>query len=143
MADAKLHEAIELVKSQGFEVVNPADRLPTTIERPATSPAEMDTALSQSIPGGDLSMASQAGLALAVGSLTHRVTLLEDRLSRLASVLVGDPAAGQEKPDHIEHEPEPITEPEREGTDPNEDEILRDRGYEPVERAADGLPKEV
>lgn len=116
MTNHELQAAIEVMKANGFEVVmpglmtkaEPAGRISDlpTIERPATQDAEMERALASSRPGGDLAMASHAGLALSIGDLQHRVVQLEDGLNRLAGVLLGKDDA-VERPDHVEHEPDP------------------------------------
>lgn len=122
MTDVDLHKAIEVMKSHGYEVVMPGLVTHTrsereqlgefargsTIEAPATDAQAMEQALAQTIPGGDLSMASHAGLANAVGQLSHRVVLLEEGIQRLAHVLLGDSAAAAERPEKVESEPEPI-----------------------------------
>lgn len=126
MTNSDLQKAKEVMEAHGFTVVMPG-LMTHTVEKPATADEEMERALASSHPGGDLAMASQAGLALAIGELGNRLTVLENSIVNLARATVGKESA--DPLPHVEHEPEPI------------DAVEVDAELAPrVERGADGLP---
>lgn len=151
MTNADLLKAKEVMESYGFTIVMPGLMTHTggqsdspTIERPATQDAEMEAALASVTPGGDLAMASHAGLALAIGDLQNRVVLLENGMANAINQLA-EAGMFTREPIKVESEPDPIppsaeADPEVGLVDAGPDEEVEPAHWR-VERAADGLPK--
>lgn len=106
--DAEIIQIERAAERRGREQASPH-----TIEPAAANPSEMTSALASAGAANPLGMASHAGMALSIGEMQARLTLLEERLVRLARIVTNEPLLEYPPAHAVASEPEPNAETER------------------------------